>query len=187
MFIKQRYFEQSHPDTQKKMMIGNADGYGAMHARGMVHYDTKPENLFYSGSTAKMGDFGFSRRVQPNEIPGVNSHGSFVPVDLKELGKKKAGNPFAVDVFANGISMLTLRVGEKILKIDGCCISLASGRRWFVIDGEALYKNYESRLQNIPEAERKLIKRMLSNDPKQRGSMLDVGAQLREIHNIQTI
>ncbi len=183
-------------DQETRMITGAADAYTAMHAAYLVHYDTKPANLFYAGDRGVLGDYGFSRFLESDfEIPAVTQHGTYVPIDLLDLGVPKYGDPYAVDTFAYGLSVLQLRGGINFFSDDAsytelqnCCLKDASQRTWEVINGENVYSHYQSRLSpSVKDEEKELIQEMLSNDPAKRPPMSQVAQRMRQIYQLNNM
>jgi len=181
-------------DDLTRVIISTADGIAAMHSVNLVHYDLKPANLFFSKNTGKIGDFGFSKIVQPNVIPYAGSHGTVVPYDLWNLdGYNVPGDPFKVESFSFALSVLEARIGTSVWnEITGvffCCRYKMPYHTWYFYNGDEIFARFESRLQaaKVPPAEYDLLKRMLSNDPNQRLTLAEFAQQERAIHNMQNI
>ncbi|MDD9951870.1 MAG: protein kinase [Zetaproteobacteria bacterium] len=175
-----------------RMIIGVADGMSAMHAGGFVHLDLKPENLFFHGNQGKIGDYGFAQQITQGRIPSVHDHGTYVPIDLIDLGSTGAsGDITKVDTFATGLSMIRARYPHPMEKLDeimfACCTLDVAERDWYVVDGERFFHRIEADLMHLPTSERELIRHMISNDPKLRPTMQEVAKIMREIHNLRDI
>ena len=196
-----RNFSKNDPtyDQTTHLFIGAADAYAALHEAGMVHYDIKAGNLFFSSEgQALVGDYGLARSLSDrNMIPGsLVSKGTYIPDQLKFLTPEMMkGDPFKIDVFAFGIAMLEMRLSKALgtslwnaMKKKNCCISISSDEKWTVMSGQELLRNFESEITaSIPKEERELIQEMLLWDLNKiptHPTMSEIAQRLRATYSI---
>ncbi len=182
------------------LMISAADAYVALHASGRVHYDTKAQNLLFSSDgRSRVADYGFATDVKPGTLPRIQSYGTYVPLEVRQLSSPLAADgrpydPLSIDTFGLGLAMIELRLKggrsiEGIAKSTAClnCFPGAyEGRQ--VINGDALQKYFRenpSMFRTANKDELDLLFSMIDNDPWKRPPMADVAKRLREIHGVQ--
>jgi hypothetical protein len=95
-----------------------AEALGAAHARGIVHRDVKPSNIFLAGERIKLLDFGVARRARergPTQTGVmVGSAGYMAPEQVRGLRNLDA----RVDVFALGCVLYECVTGRPAFAGD---------------------------------------------------------------------
>ncbi|WP_394844025.1 protein kinase [Pendulispora brunnea] len=116
------------------VMADALDVLASAHAKGIVHRDIKPDNLFitYDGAVRVL-DFGVARRIQPptgeSDAP-LSSAGrmvgtpAFMPPE-QVLGQSAAIGP-PTDCWAIGATIFTLLSGELVHATDGSAAQLVA-------------------------------------------------------------
>lgn len=183
-----------------RLMISVADGYAALHAAGLGHFDTKAQNVLFSADgRSRLADYGFISRAKTGTLPKFQSYGTYVPpevllaTDASKLANAADGRPYdplSIDVFDVGFSMLELRLKgsvplESIARKNGWLKSY-QGRQ--VVDGVKLreyLKANPSLFRTVNTEELNLLFKMVDNDPWKRPTMADVAKELRRIHGDQ--
>jgi serine/threonine protein kinase len=92
------------------MMIGVCDALAALHRRGFIHGDMKPENIVVdSAGKPTVVDFGFSCKVgsRAETIKGTREYMAPEQVDRRELTEK-------TDIYNFGASMYFLFAGRHV-------------------------------------------------------------------------
>jgi serine/threonine protein kinase len=74
-----RVMKQRLSVAEALTLIGDVlDGVGAAHARGVVHRDLKPGNIFVANGKAVIVDFGFAKLISDPKAPNVSITGEVV-------------------------------------------------------------------------------------------------------------
>jgi len=93
------------------------------HARGVVHYDVKPQNIFNHASGArKLGDFGSAKRVEKNKdgtYALVRTTPGTPAFTAPECCEGEPCDGFKADVWAVGITAHALATGSYAYRADG--------------------------------------------------------------------
>ncbi len=171
---------------QQRAFISAASSIATMHASQWVHYDLKPDNLFYNDSGAKLGDFGFVKKVDEN-FRENEIYGTFRSSEA--AGKSTKNFPYSEDVYALGVSMLQTR---RLIPIPACCsipkpLPADYSGLWR-LDHQLLLEAMDrpSPISALSPEERELFSRMIGS-AEQRPTMAEVAKELRDIYKIDAI
>ncbi|XP_064600008.1 LOW QUALITY PROTEIN: ribosomal protein S6 kinase alpha-5-like [Liolophura sinensis] len=148
-----------------------------MHNRGIVHRDLKPENLLFEDSSddaeIKLVDFGFARLKKPDQplqTPCFTLHYA-APEVLKQTSVIKDGYDESCDLWSLGVIMYTMLSGKAPFQISGKTDSATSIMQR-IKGGEFEFKGQE--WDAVSQSAKKLIRGLLTVDPKQRFTMKDL-------------
>eukprot|EP00756_Hemistasia_phaeocysticola_P060363 Hpha_TRINITY_DN3979_c0_g1::TRINITY_DN3979_c0_g1_i1::g.18157::m.18157 len=165
-----RFNEDTSRDFFQQLIMG----VRYCHAQGVVHRDLKPQNLLLTGrNQLKIADFGFSNFQQ------IGDDGKVTPMLRLQtccgtpnyaapeifLGKGYSG--FCTDVWSCGVILYVMMVGHvpfrsdgKVKGLQGVIIAICEGR--YTIPSA------------LSEGAQDIIRRILTNDPKQRATIEDI-------------
>ncbi|MGN4985864.1 serine/threonine-protein kinase [Aeromonas hydrophila] len=128
-------------------------GLGALHARGMLHRDIKPGNILIDASgVAQLGDFGL---VTDNLILGYGSQAGYRDHIAYEVWLGN-GTSIKTDIWALGMTLFRLLHGKVWYEA-------AVAPRYIVKDGG--FSDTLQWLPHIPKSWRRVIRKMLNDDP----------------------
>ena len=163
------------PDWKKAAAIGRAaaEGLAAAHAKGIVHRDVKPENLFMTrDGRIKVLDFGLARETPPQLAGAVSESPTLGPrteagVVLGTVGylspEQARGLPAdsRSDIFSLGCVVFELATGERAFSASSAVETMA----------ESLHHDPRERLGALEEtapAFVEVLARCLEKDPENR-------------------
>ena len=92
-------------------------GIAYMHTIGIVHRDIKLDNILLDGhGNVKIGDFGVSRRVDPDELlfEQCGTPAYIAPEIVQEIGYKG----FPVDIWSAGVCLYAILYGNVPFKAN---------------------------------------------------------------------
>ncbi|XP_046385034.1 phosphorylase b kinase gamma catalytic chain, skeletal muscle/heart isoform isoform X3 [Ischnura elegans] len=141
-----------------------------VHNMGIVHRDLKPENILLDDNlNVKLTDFGFARVVKPVEklFDLCGTPGYLAPEVLQSnMFEDAEGYGKEVDVWACGVVMYTLLVGCPPFWHRKQMVMLRN-----IMEGKYSFTSPE--WDDITEAPKDLIRKLLVVDPRQRISVAD--------------
>ncbi|MCA9098074.1 MAG: serine/threonine protein kinase, partial [Planctomycetaceae bacterium] len=142
------------PGDALAWMRGIADGVEFLHARGLVHRDLKPGNIFADQGTVKVGDVGLSKFITPSRRSAQTESVGTVHYMAPEVSRGRYGKE--VDVYAAGVILYEMLAGK--VPFDGESTA------------EILMKHLTATpdLTPIPSELRPLLERALEKDPERR-------------------
>jgi tetratricopeptide (TPR) repeat protein len=153
-----------------------AEGLGVLHAKGFVHRDVKPSNLFLPGgdpSMVKVLDLGIARSTNPTRIAtrsgiAVGTPGYMAPEQARGSRELDA----RVDVFALGCVLFECLTGRPAFVGDNSAALLAK----ILLEASPRVRDLRP---DVPAPLDDLVARMLAKDPAVRPA--DGQAVLREL------
>jgi eukaryotic-like serine/threonine-protein kinase len=149
-----------------------ADGLSAAHARGIIHRDIKPDNIFLTNEgRAKILDFGIARIEQPARTPGISGDTTRGRGTSSQFLIGTAGYMSPEQVRGKPIDART-----DIFSLGATFYEMLSGRRAFSRDtpvetlGAVLRDDPRSHpeAEKIPAALQGFVFRCLEKDPADR-------------------
>ncbi|QSQ22363.1 AAA family ATPase [Pyxidicoccus parkwayensis] len=156
------------------ILIGVASGLAHAHARGVVHLDLKPGNVFILGDgRVKLLDFGLARLLSGSvSVPGIPGGGT--PAYMAP--EQWQGGPLSArtDVWAAGLLIFELLVGEHPFPTAG-----TAELRARITSSVPIPSVRERRPELLDEVAR-LVSELLSPCPEARPA--DGGALLARLH-----
>ena len=116
------------PEKAVEVAAQIADGLGAAHARGIIHRDIKPDNIFLTNDgRAKILDFGIARIEQPARTPGISGAGRQSTSSQFLVGTAGYMSPEQVrgkaidprtDIFSLGATFFEMLTGRRAFARD---------------------------------------------------------------------
>ncbi|KZC99431.1 MULTISPECIES: serine/threonine-protein kinase [unclassified Thalassospira] len=149
-------FGPSNIEFTRKVATEITLGLQALHARGMIHRDIKPGNILIDDDgSAKLADFGL---VTDELIYGYADRAGYWDHLAYELFKG-SGTSVKTDIWALGMTLYRLLHGEKwYTALPRPAVSVPKGG----------FSNTLTWLPHVPQRWRRVIKKMLNDDPDSR-------------------
>ncbi|MCA8924416.1 MAG: protein kinase [Planctomycetes bacterium] len=161
------------PERALGIAIQVARGLKALHAKGVIHRDVKPENILIEpNGHVRVSDYGLSK---PHDDAGLTQEGeilgtvAFIDPDLLAGG----ASDFAGDMYALGVTLFEMLTGKDAIE-PGPPTSMFR---------EALQGTAQTRaMQHIEGKLKPVVSRMLAVDPRDRYA--DIDAALTELERL---
>jgi len=154
------------PDRSAAIATGLAQALAYVHARGVVHRDVKPGNVFVDERDhARLGDFGIARAVDASALTATGFTVGTVAYLAPEQLEGRALTP-AVDVYALGLVMIECLTGRPAF--EGTAAEITSAR--LVRDPDVP--------DTVPPRWRALLRAMTARDPDLRPSASRVAVEV---------
>jgi serine/threonine protein kinase len=156
-------FGPGEPEDALDLLAELAEPLGYLHARGLVHRDVKPGNIFYDDERrAILGDFGLAKREDDH---GITLSEEFIGTPLYLAPEVFASDKFdyRVDLYALGVCSLELLLGKPPLDEQDPVRLIAR----LVNDG---FPPVKELCPGLPAAVEHVITHLLERDPSHRTS-----------------
>lgn len=140
------------------LLLQACRGVAALHERGLVHFDLKPENVFVKGGVARVGDYGLSKLVAPD---GALSVGRGTPIYMAPEMLRARGDHRS-DIYSLGVMFYEVLAGRPPFAGATALDVLRQHE-----SAEVVYPN------DLPESYRHVLSRCLAKDPDQRFGSVD--------------
>jgi eukaryotic-like serine/threonine-protein kinase len=147
----------------------------AAHARGVVHRDLKPDNVFIETDVAgtervKVLDFGVAKLVQDGIVAGTTETGTIVGTPCymapeQALGEKRVDA--RADVWALGVMLYECLAGVRPVQGDSV------GQVVLKVTTEGIHP-LSSAARELPNEVSDLVARMLEREPERRPALQEV-------------
>ncbi|ACY14580.1 serine/threonine-protein kinase PknK [Haliangium ochraceum] len=178
------YLEQRRLDVRESLALAEriADALGFAHARGVVHRDVKPENIFLPGgllSQAKLLDFGIARWAEA--VDSLTRTGARFGTPAYMSPEQVRGDrdlDVRADVFSLGCVLYECVAGEPAFAATDP----------MAVFGKILFDDpprVSALVPNVPKALETLLERMMAREPSERPISGDaLAVELRELQQL---
>lgn len=171
---------RSEPVTLINHFIQMLSGIHACHQKGIVHRDLKPENvLINKDGQLKIVDFGIARSATRHTRPGIAMGTPHYMSPEQCLGKQDI-TP-STDVYAAGIMLYEMLLGEMPFKLDGHADDPALAIALMHLNGTPDYSGFAA--INEGASFRALVEKMIAKQPEKRPEIPEILEQLKQILN----
>jgi len=161
----------------RQFLQQTASALAFAHSKGIAHRDVKPDNVFRTANTFKLGDFGcfFEKKLTSYTTSYAGDERYMSPQLRKACIRKTPYNAFKADVFALGASLLHLA-------------TLTSPRPLVTLKQTYMQEKVNSQVQALSCSEelKDLIKRMLAYEEGDRPTMSEVCAALVQPEEVKS-
>ena len=180
---------------EKKLELGRClllvvpvcDALEVAHARGIVHRDVKPENVFLhrgtSGEVVKVVDFGIAALLNTAEASTVanklTATNVVVGTPAYVAPERVVGDAYdgRADVYSVGVMIYEMLTGHLPIEYRAGALGLAV----FIRQATQAARPLSDWLPEVPDEIEALVMRVLSRDPSSRPTAGDLAGELRRL------